>query len=141
MAKFTVEHTVSDQFIGDVLTTALESGSLYWAHVDNVCRVTSEGGDIEPLTVLSFQVTDAEYMDAMLDNQNMDGVEPEFPRTEVDFSTVVAGIRRILNGTVEVGPTIFSNVARAVSENDADLDSIDCDVIMQAGVMDRIPFG
>lgn len=155
----TVQHEVSDQFLMDVMTNTVETGAInYWASIQNVMRR-------ENLDIYEFQAADAEDASELADDLRNDGTkESEIPDIVgnhpgiwyvIDKEAVVKGINIVLNGLpyfsadeqkmvnkpFQVDPDIRSMIARAVADDDADIDAIGCDVIIQAAVFGEIVYG
>lgn len=109
-----------EEFIRDVMTTALEGGISYWATVKGMVMV--EGyPEI-------FQVREHGVMDAAW--------------STVDFSRIELGIARIISGEMEICKEIRDAVTIASRDNDAcniDVDGADC--IVQAAVFGKLVFG
>jgi adenosylcobinamide amidohydrolase len=138
-ARVKLDIELSDQFLGDVLTTAVESGGhamWYWEgfsmkdcmryHAD---RPNSAGGTVlDDLTVttVKFLVDHPQESDEYI----------------VDFLDLATGIQWLLDGTVPVNDYIKGMVYRAVAQADAgeiDADAADC--IVQATAFKEVVFG
>lgn len=152
----TVQHEVSDQFLMDVMTNTVECGSIsYWATIQLVQRK-----DAPSLDIYEFQVADGEEASDLYHELINDGTKPSEVHDIVannkdlwfviDKEAIVKGINIVLSGTptslgppipFNVDPDIRSMIARAVSDDDADIDAIGCDVIIQAAVFGEIVYG
>lgn len=128
MPIITVHHEVSDQFLLDVMTNAVESGAIdYWAAIHSVMRNAE-------FDITEFQVAEVEDLDE----------DAEW--FVIDKDAVLNGITTIMTGSTEahdpfeVDDDIKMMVARAVSENDADIDATGCDVIVQAAMFGEVVY-
>jgi hypothetical protein len=115
---------VSDQLASDIMTTAAEGGSNYWAHFEAIANREGDYG-AEWAAVI---VTDTEDHD-----------ETEY---RADLNTIRAGLRRIMTEGELCGQHICDAVAAAVTSNDAgNLDADAADVVLQIGLFGRIIYG
>jgi hypothetical protein len=145
----TVQHEVSDQFLIDIMTNAVESaGMSYWADVQLVQR--NLDGDI-----IEFQVADAEDIAEAVQGLTGPPTPLEKLLTDsdlwyvIDKDAIMRGITSVLSGKskehgdckVTVDSDIVAMIARAVSDNDADVDSVGCDVIVQVAMYGEVVFG
>lgn len=142
MNDITLKIELPDQFVGDVMTTAVESGGYalwYWEGFNmveiNRARANPEDNNqniagvvLDDLTVYRIKFT----VDHPQDNDEY----------IVEFSDVVTGIQWILDGTVPVTSDIVGYIAQAVAEKDAGhIDAIAADCIMQAACFKELVFG
>lgn len=112
--------TITDQFAGDVLTTAVEGGCSYWASVRDVIRDDS-------LTVISASFREAEDTSA--------------DRMKITLASIAEGIRRVLTPGFSVRDDLRALIAHAATENDAsNIDAKAADVIVQAAAYGEIVF-
>ena len=131
---------VSDEFIRDIMTNAVETGAMRgWAEVRRIMR--DKG-----LNVLSFQVADNEDLYDLQEEAGQTGVEPEKAAVDALFETVnkdiiLNGLRVLLSNIAYVADDIRSMIYTAVIEDDADIDAIGCDCIVQAGLFGEIVYG
>ena len=111
---------LTDEFLRDVLTTAIEGGVTYWS------RVTEYQWDNpNPNQVYAVLVDIAEYNDH----------EPEEHR--ITLATVVTGIERIL-----ARPQLRQGLAAHIFALDAgEIDADDADVIVQMGLFNEVTYG
>lgn len=113
---------VDEQFLKDVLTTAVEGGIDYWAACSNLTRS-------EDLSVVQVELTPAEEPD-------------EFEKATVTIDTVALGIQRVLSYGFNVSPGNVKHIMEAIHTDDAGcIDAMDADVIIQAGVLGEIVYG
>jgi hypothetical protein len=111
-------------FCRDVLTTAMEGGSDYWAKGRNSKHEPGGGG-----RYLSIEVKDAE--------------DPEDPWHLVDEDKIAAAVNKIITDPdLKIRTDLKANIAGAWATNDAG--QIDCegaDVIVQIAAYGEIVFG
>lgn len=137
-----VECEVSDDFIRDVMTNAVETRSLvYWATLRLVMR---DQGD----NVIGFQVADAEmaserYHDLIHDGHDKDEAI-ELVNNDgdlwnvIDKDAIIRGIQRAVS-TRDLADDIRSAIMTGVVEDDAgEVDATGCDVIVQLAIFDDI---
>jgi hypothetical protein len=143
-----VTHEVSDQFLADVLTTAVESGGhalWYWEGFSmvDVSRARSNPEDnnqnvagvvLDDLSV--YRITFA--VDHIARDEVDKSGQGEYA---IDLEDVAKGIQWILDGTVPVTRDLVGMIASAVADNDADIDAIGADVIIQAACFKELVFG
>lgn len=129
--------TVSDEFLRDIMTNAVESGGLnYWGSIRRVMR---DGG----LNVLSFQIADGEDL-LELNEQAADGEPPAKHEVDACYETVtkdtiLLGIQRCLE-TRNLADDIRTMIHEAAVSDDADIDAIGCDCIVQMGLFEDIVY-
>ncbi len=124
--KIKIEVELDDEFLEDVLTTAVEGGTNYWAKVDLNKR--------DPETLRCIEIT---FYDAEADSPN----DENFPPMLVNAEVIARGIQRILS-TGLVNDQIYDCVSKGVRENDAgyiDAEAADC--IVQAALFNEIVYG
>ena len=121
--KITVD--LDDQFLGDVMTTALEGGVNYWSACSEVER-------LEDLTIVSCLIHQL--------NDDEDGYEEE--GLYLTLKEIGLGIQRLMSGDVGVNSTLLGYISQAVAEKYAGhIDSDAADVIVQAGLLNEIRYG
>jgi hypothetical protein len=124
------------EFLGDIITTAVEGGTNYWAQVSQYqyeshgeIRVyTGERQGDEPRATL-HELNDDEtgYNDEPLD---------------LTIDAVARGLGKITRGEVQINSELRKHIAEASRENDAgDIDAGDADVIAQVGLLGEIRYG
>lgn len=129
-----------DQFLADVLTTAVEGGITYWVErADSVERAGRDDPAFEHLSVLA--VHGIVCIEGHAEGQQLD----------VDLDTVARGISLLLGPDSPVNATIRRYVQYALDDlrrggDDAtyaaghiDADAADC--IVQAGLFGEVAFG
>jgi hypothetical protein len=110
----------AEQFLRDVMTTAIEGGIDYWAYVRDLER--NNDGD-----VVCFDVRDAE--------------EPEQDRTHIDADAIRGAINRILGNHVKVGRDIVEQFIGFPNDcENTNCDAEGADVVVQIAVYGEIRF-
>lgn len=118
--KLHVEVELDDEFLKDVLITALEGGIGYW----------SACSEYKP---------DAGY--AVIHELNDDETAYDGPPVVVNIETILLGIKRILERPM-VGKPHHEWISNGVRNNDAgDIDSECADLIVQAALFDEVRYG
>lgn len=111
------------EFLADVVTTAVEGGTGYWAQVSEYRWVD------EPARAVLHELDDDES------GYRAEGLL-------LDQDAVAKGIGRIARGEVELGATLKELILRASRENDAaDIDAEAADVIAQVALLGEIRYG
>lgn len=114
---------VEEQFLKDVLSTAVEGGIGHWAHATGIVRSQIDN------TVIHVELEPA-------DNPE------EFNKTAVNLDTVLLGMQRVLANGFQIDPDIRESIARGVTTNDAsDIDAEAADCVIQTGVLGDIVYG
>lgn len=116
----------ADQMAADVLSTAVEGGTNYWAAVSKIER--DEAG--EYLSVSYHEMNDD------CDGYKEDGVK-------VDLAMVKAAMRKIAFEDVKhVGAGMKARAKQLVFASDeADYDASDADIIVQVAVLGEVVYG
>ena len=141
-------YEVSDQFLSQVLETAVEGACSYWADI------SAEYSDDEAGKggVRDFDVSD--YVDDEdADENNGDDGEPLYTEASflvskdpsqggtLDLQGVADAIERIANGEAAVPAAIREIIITAVHESDAsEIDSEAADCIVQIGLFDEVVY-
>ena len=115
-----------EQFLADILITAVEGGTGYWAAVSGY-----DWSDEEPATT---RVTLHEVND---DETAYDGAQHQ-----VTIDVIATGVHRALDRETRVNQTIRESIAMGHIENDGGyIDSDAADVIVQLAVLGEITYG
>lgn len=118
-----VAKTSREQFLDDVVTTALEGGIGYWS----VCSAYEWDGVPARAQIQEF---------------DEDTGEECGPLMEVDRALIRKGIKGILSGEGRISPIIQSYVQDADKNNDAgDVDADVADCIVQFGLFGKLVYG
>lgn len=109
------------EFLNDVFTTALEGGIGYWAYAEE------------------YKNDLGEYFAVVVDAENEDA----FEKSTINQETIVKGINLIVNdGDFKINDRIRQEIMLANIQNDAgNIDVIDADCIVQAGLFKELVFG
>jgi hypothetical protein len=124
----TITAQLSDKLLGDILVTAMEGGSTYWADMRNIVRGPSNGNDDLPY-YLSCDFKDSE--------------DKEASWSTVTLASVATGVERILNdanGKYKDYQTLKNACMLLLSDPDAGYDADDADNIIQAACFDEIVY-
>jgi hypothetical protein len=123
--------TEREQFLSDVLITAVEGGVNYWAGVSYYRWQDKDGNDV-PASVTVHE----------MDDETGDYKEPGVPITTKEIGRAIA---RIMDTTDEIKhlPTwVRKDVFGASMDNDAgDIDANIADMIMQIAVLGEVTYG
>ena len=124
------------EFLGDIVTTAVEGGTGYWAQVSQYQYVLD--GEVKVYT--GDRVGDDTRAVLHEMNDAEDGYKAE--GLVLDLDAVAKGIGLIKRGEVGVGSAIKQTILLADAENDAGyIDADGADVIVQAGLLGEIVYG
>jgi len=124
------------EFLGDIITTAVEGGTNYWAQVSQYQYV--HDGNVHVYT--GMRVGDETR--AVLHQLNEDESDYLTEGMVLTLDAVKKGIDRIVSGEVGVSDRIVDAVKRAASELDAgEIDSSDADVIAQVALLGDVVYG
>ncbi|HYD95353.1 MAG TPA: hypothetical protein VEC01_08505 [Noviherbaspirillum sp.] len=140
------DYELSEEFLSDVLETAVEGGCSYWADVS----AEPAGDDTGNIGVRDFDLSD--YVDD--DPGSNDGGRVSYTAASflvskdptqggtLDLQGIADAIGRIAGGEVEVPPAIREIILAAVENDDAsDIDAEAADCIVQIGLFDEIVYG
>jgi hypothetical protein len=124
------------EFLGDIITTAVEGGTGYWAQVSQYQYEL-----FGKLTVYTGeQVGDGAR--AVLHEMNDDETGYREEALVLDTDAVARGIGRIERGEVAINAGIRKAILEASRENDAgQLDAGDADCIAQAALLGELRYG
>lgn len=119
-----------DEFLADVITTAVESGHNgihYWAEVTDYRLKRFEPGSLR-------------IIDAKAKVRDREAGATEW--LDLNLDTISRGIGKIGRGKVSLADSLRKSIERASRENDGgDIDSWAADVIVQAGLLGEIVYG
>ena len=131
--QITTTFEISDQFVRDVLCTAIEGGSNYWAQFENARTV--QGNYVAEVSELDV----CEYGDE----------STEQSRHRIDTDKIREGMRRLLARDFNIEAShghaaqrYTWTLQRTILENDAGMiDADDADVILQLACFGHIIYG
>jgi hypothetical protein len=141
------------EFLGDIIVTAVEGGTGYWAqvsqyqYVDTIGRHSWVDGELvntppeDPVSVVVGR-REGDETRARLHEMNdaEDGYREE--GLDLDLDAVARGIGRITRGEVGINSRLRNEITMASRENDAGyIDADGADVIVQAGLLGEIRYG
>ena len=110
---------VEDQFLADILSTAVEGGINYWAQV--VVYKWTEGPEHTKAEILEVDSSNAHFT--------------------IGLDVIAEGIQRVLGNDHSVSKETVGYVLAGVREQDAgEIDSIAADVIVQFGLFDELRY-
>jgi hypothetical protein len=124
------------EFLGDIITTAVEGGTGYWA------QVSQYQYDYDGETRLSVGQLVGQGTRAVLHEMNdaEDGYREE--GLVLDLDAVARGIGRVVRGETDVADRYRQRIAAADRLNDAgNLDAEDADIIAQTGLLGEVRYG
>lgn len=125
----------SEQLARDVMVTAVEGGSGYWARFIGVQRVDNEGFP-DHLDIISFQVRPDEpaYSDKRED------LRDQFQ--EITAEKILVAMQQIVRDEKLISPSFQSDVLLALLHDDAsDIDADGADAILQVACFGELVFG
>lgn len=131
------------QFLGDIITTAAEGGTGYWAQVSQYQWIDDLGISREPGTIMVVcGERQGDEPRATLHELNDDESGYKEEGLDLTLDAVERGIGLILDGKVGVATRYINRIAGASARNDAgDIDAEDADVIAQAALLGDIVYG
>lgn len=132
--KVKIDVELSDEFVGDILVTAFDGtygGCWYWSQptqkVDDWLDDDADGN----WRKVAIELTE-EVGVAAIDSQSY---------LTVDSEAIRVGLQKIVSGEVRINDDLLAQVSRSVAENDADIDVLAADCIVQAGLFGELIFG
>jgi hypothetical protein len=132
--KINIKHTLSDEFLMDVMITMVETPPASWFKFIDVNRR-------EDLMITDFTVVDQEDIFEYQEDLAA-GAEPDEPeRHLINPQKVADAIERLLSADM-VSRDIADAIARGARDNDAgDIDAIGADCILQIACFDEVLYG
>ena len=131
--KTTIEVEITDEQLHSVFTTALEGGIGYWSRARSYHWATAD----DSVLVVAGE-DDLLGFHAEIEESDEDGL----PRHIINRQTIVQGLQRLADGTVTSGGQPWDRgvlyVARIVRD---DYDSLDADIVVQAGLFGDVKYG
>lgn len=128
MHKVQMEVEIDDQFLADILITAIEGGIGYWSEA--VTYTWTEGPEHVRAEIIVTETDESETDDRLKGHKT------------INTQTILNGISTLLNGGVKINKEIMGYILSGVRESDAGyIDSDGADAIVQAGLFHEIIFG
>jgi hypothetical protein len=144
--KVEIEREFSDEFMQSLFNLC-DVGIEYWATLDEDAGGT-EYYDDEQKIIIAINIFETEdrtcpTKSATNPNRKVERVGDRWvTKWQINGSTFMKGIERIMTGDVEVRQDLFMNVCRAVvASDDFYLDTQTVDVIVQAGLYNELVWG
>lgn len=136
----TINIEITDQFLSDILTTAMEGGVGYWLRVGKVHRALQDNeSQLEEMSI--YRVNDPRDADSN-EEFDMANFMPGFEvnrNHDITLNHVFRGLQRLFE------PNVLphrDDIRREVQRpDDADIDSDAADVILQLGFFGEVVFG
>lgn len=141
-----IQAAISERDLSDVLITACEGGIGYWFRGLEYVHTAPEGAWISGY--VTDEVAECDNLDAdgygynATDDHAEDALCDECVEatTLIDLDVIVAGVERILNGSVGIRADLVAQVMTLTTgEPDVDSDAADC--IVQAGLFGEVVYG
>lgn len=129
-------------FLANVLTTAIEGGSNYWAAVSEYRWGYHDIGQSNGQPLPADQQA---YAEAVIeDSGDFADEDPDFEPTKVDLETIAKGLGLLRAGELQyIAPSLRANILLADRTNgdEGDIDAVDADAILQLGVFGEVIYG
>lgn len=130
-----------EEFLAEVIITAIEGGTGYWATVFKY-----KHADLPPAEVHAIIAENDAVEDAENDTPPGETIEAAPFLAEhgkrIGIDTIARGLGQITRGEIELGAATRKAIVEAARENDAgEIDADDADVIVQAGLFNKIIYG
>jgi hypothetical protein len=123
--RLTMRNKPSEEFLQDVITTALEGGIGYWA----VAKIGKRGPDLE-------------YIWTAIMEEECSSDKDNLGWQCLDADMILRGIDVVLAGKAEVNKNYLRTLEKAVVNSDAcDVDAELADIVVQAGFFGRVIYG
>lgn len=124
------------EFLGDIITTAVEGGTGYWAQVSQYQYVH----DGEVRVYCGGRVGDGAR--AVLHELKDDESGYKAEELVVDTDLIAKGIGALLKNDARINSQMKANIGQASRENDAGMiDADDADAIVQFGLFGELVYG
>lgn len=135
-----------EQFLGDIITAAVEGGTGYWAQVSQyqwLDRFSVTLGVAETAEIsVSVGQRQGEQTRATLHEMNDDETGYKAEGLNLTLDAVATGIGRIVRGDVAINANLRKLIGQASRENDAgNIDADAADVIVQAALLGDVVYG
>ena len=123
---------VTNQFLADILTTAVESGGIsYW--VEEAHEVRRNGPRTRPGSIGNVDGDSITFISVS------DG---ESDRADVGLESIAQALGKIAMGEVKISPDLRASITRAMLDDDCgEIDAEAADVIVQVAALGEIVYG
>jgi hypothetical protein len=152
--KVRVDLDVTDSLCSDILCTAIEGGTGYWAVLDDINRapVVKGVGETGDGTIRFDEATTEEvewpwvyvcalFCDTEHDEEDEES-EPQFEPQVVTYDVIRKGIAAILSPGADIGSRLRGYIFAGVIGNDGgEIDADAADAIVQFGMFGKLVFG
>lgn len=133
----TVPITLTEEFLADVLCTAIEGGVDYWADISDIKKRTRTADKVQDWDYVSARFTEREPSAEAA--ENADG---ERKTKVVGYAELAEGIQRVLTPGFKVNDEIRGWLSSSAGSNDAGMvDVTVADVVIQAAMYGEIVYG
>lgn len=132
----TVRTSEREEFLADIITTAIEGGIGYWSQ----CSQYQYVYDGEVRVHVGRRVGDGTRAVVHVVNEDESGYQED--GLTIDVETIERGLKLLREGDCGVADRIRKCILLADHTNDAGyLDSDDADVVVQAGLLGEVIYG
>lgn len=141
MGTRTAERT---EFLGDIITTAVEGGTGYWAQVSQYQWTERDGSVRRGVGAVVTEGAGAGETRATLHEMNDDGDGYKAEGLDLTIDKVATAIGKLVRGEVKhyTAGTVFDSIKMANEENDAgEIDADGADVIAQVALLGEVVYG
>jgi hypothetical protein len=129
------------QFLADIITTAVEGGTGYWAQVSQYQYGDYSGIFDGKLSVYTGK-RQGDDTRATLHEMNDDETGYKDEGLDLDFDAVARGLGKIKRGEIGINDRLRAMIMVADAENDAgNIDADAADVIAQVALLGEIVYG
>lgn len=130
-----------EEFLGDIITTAIEGGIGYWSQCSQY-QYQGTGLLGTGLNPCVGQVREGEGTRATIHELDEYGDGYKDESLEITIETIAKGINQIIKCEKHVNSGLYTAIARGNKENDAgEIDADAADVIVQVALFGEIIYG
>lgn len=132
-----------EQFLADIICTAIEGGTNYWATTLAYRWMDRETGEDLPPKEVYAVIADSEEMEDYRRGEQVSRQEfIEKIGKRIDIEVIATGIRKVQSKDFRINGTLLECIRVGDKEDDAGLiDADGADVIVQAALFGEIVFG
>jgi hypothetical protein len=139
MNETTATPTKREEFLTDILVTAVEGGIGYWSQAGNY----RHSGPVEGrgVTLYIYDVYESEVKLDVINDEDL--IDPDQVVVRVTLADIEEGIRRILyeDDFKASGQLLVAVLEPSVNNDAGEIDADTADIIVQAAVFGEIMFG